>query len=128
MPALTADAFFAGETKAPKVASLDPAQAVANGSKATTTTKAFKPQVAASAATPATGSDGSSVARSGSSNSLHGLASDPKRDPLQNPQNEKEYMDAFHALRKENDDLKKTLASYEAKTRSLEIKIADMGR
>ena len=61
---------------------------------------------------------------------MHNLAggAEQKRDPLQNPQNEKEYMEAFHILRKENDDLKKTLASYEAKNRSLEIKIADMGR
>jgi DnaJ-domain-containing protein 1 len=47
--------------------------------------------------------------------------SEEKRDPLKSPQNEKEYMAAFHALRKENEDLKNQLNIMEVKLRQLEL-------
>lgn len=98
VPALTADEFFAGKTAPPKIRSLDPA-AAGGAALAAAPVKAFVP--AAAAAAPA----------------------EEKRDPLKNPQSEKEYMDAFHSLRKENEDLKKSLAGCETKMRSLEIQL-----
>lgn len=110
---MTADEFFAGQTKKPKMCSLDPSQSASNEQSAP---KAFTPQVTSSAA--------AGVPRSSSSHSL----TEAKRDPIQNPQTEKEYMDAFHALRKENEDLRKSLASCETKMRSMEVKLSELGR
>jgi coronin-1B/1C/6 len=48
------------------------------------------------------------------------------RDPLKNPQSEKEYQDAFHALRKENDALKNELAQKDVRLRQLEMQLESM--
>lgn len=48
-------------------------------------------------------------------------ASDAKVDPLKFPQTEKEYQEAFHHLRKENENLKNELAQKEVRIRQLEM-------
>ena len=49
-----------------------------------------------------------------------------QRDPLKNPQSEKEYQDAFHALRKENEMLKNELAQKDVRMRQLEMQLESM--
>jgi len=54
------------------------------------------------------------------------VASNDERDPLKNPQSEKEYQDAFHALRKENDSMKNELAQKDVKIRQLELQLENL--
>lgn len=50
----------------------------------------------------------------------------PPPEPSDNktPATEKEYQDAYHVLRKENDDLKGILATRDAKIRALEAQLS----
>ncbi|RKO98967.1 hypothetical protein CXG81DRAFT_15211 [Caulochytrium protostelioides] len=86
-PALTADAFFAGETATPHLISLE---------------KGFTPlarEFTTSAPPPVEHAEG------------------------KGPSTEKEYQDAYHALRRENEDLKNTIAQREARIRQLEAQV-----
>lgn len=51
------------------------------------------------------------------------VVSNDARDPLKNPGSEKEYQEAFHALRKEHDALKNELAQKEVRIRQLEVQL-----
>lgn len=54
------------------------------------------------------------------------VASNEARDPLKNPANEREYQDAFHSLRKENDGLKNELAQKDVRIRQLELQLENL--
>lgn len=48
----------------------------------------------------------------------------PVVESIKGPQTEKEYQDAYHALRKENDDLKNAVATRDARILQLEAQLA----
>ncbi|KAJ3127958.1 Coronin-like protein crn1 [Nowakowskiella sp. JEL0407] len=93
-PALSADEFWAGQTKPPKLISLE------NGYVASATvTKEFVT-----------------------------TAMEVVKETNVGPVTEKEYQDAYHALRKENEELKHTIATRDIRIRQLEAQLESSRR
>ena len=108
-PALSADEYFGGKTAPPKLISLE-AGFVASGPKEFVTT-GTPPCEAPELKVPANDKEVISGALL-------------KLQMGSNKYASQQYQDAYHLLRKENDDLKNVLAQRESKIRSLEAQLS----
>jgi len=98
-PVMSAEEWLGGKTSGPKMISLAKGFSPAPARKFTTSA-------------PSTGVSRATTVGSGKGG----------------PSSEKEYQDAYHSVRKENDELKNVLAARDAKIRQLESQLASLGK